>query len=393
MFFRRKKADGFEWHKYVRTTIKLKRDQRRARLEDIGRAAAGQAKAVGDAAVQGVAGAAGSGWRATVLAWRATFAKPAVALPVALCGLVATISGAYRWFTIAQDRQAAVPLGLGLAVLALLVPLVLSHVRSSGAALSRPKSWPQNTLPVVASAAVALTLGWFAWGRAGPGPTDAQSPPGWLSKSDDPTTVLEGKATVLSGEMIRLQGRLLHLSGIEAPDPQQTCTRQTKQPWRCGEIAFAALERLARAKPFKCIMQGGPDGLGRTEASCTVDGRDVAGALVKDGHVFSTSTFFGGYSALESSARSAGQGLWSGEADRPADFRAKAWAAAKTNSPDGCPIKGKISSNRKSYLMPWAPGYATATPKLSKGERWFCDEAEAQSAGFKAVEPARRTTN
>ena len=86
MFFRRKNADGFDWHKYVRTTIKLRREQRRAKLEEIGRVAAVQVKAAGDAAVHGVVGAAETGWRATASAWRKTIAQPAVAVPIALCG-------------------------------------------------------------------------------------------------------------------------------------------------------------------------------------------------------------------------------------------------------------------------------------------------------------------
>ena len=50
MIFRRKKADGFDWHHYVRTTLLLRRQQRRARLDEIGRAAASQAQAAAKAA-------------------------------------------------------------------------------------------------------------------------------------------------------------------------------------------------------------------------------------------------------------------------------------------------------------------------------------------------------
>ena len=392
MVFWRKKAEGFDWHTYVRTTIKLRRDQRRARLEDIGRVAAGQAKAVGGAAVQGVAGAASSGWRASVAAWRATLAKPAVALPVALCGLMALLSGAYRWSAIAADTQALVPLALGVAVLVLLAPLVvpiaLAGVGHRPTLASLQPS--QTVLSSMAVAGLALVLGWFAWGRGG---LDAAGTAvGATSNSEGAVTALEGRATVLSGETIRLQGRLLHLSGIEAPDQQQTCTKVTKQSWRCGEAAFAALERLARVKAFRCVMQGGPDATGRTEASCTVEGRDVAGELVKDGHVFSTATFFGGYAALESSARRAGQGVWSGPADRPTEYRAKLWAAAKATAPNGCPVKGRISSNRRTYLMPWTAGYADVTIRPARGERWFCDEAEAQNAGFSLAGATRRAS-
>ena len=382
MFFRRKKADGFDWHQYVRTTIKLRRDQRRAKLDDIGRVAASKAKAASDAAVNGVVEAAGSGRRATVAAWRSTIAQPAVALPFALCGGVALLSGGYRWLTIAPDAQALVPLILGLCVLLLIAPLALQHAGALRRVSLGAVPLPRNALPVVGISVLALALGWYAWGGAmprlmGQEGTRSNASPG------SGESVLEGRVTVLSGEMIRLQGRLLHLSGIEAPDRQQTCTRNTKQPWRCGEAAFAALEKLARAKAWRCVTQGGPDVLGRSEANCTLDGRDVAGELVKDGHVFSAATYFGGYAAMESEARHSGNGLWSGEAERPTDFRSRTWLAAKAQAPDGCPIKGRISEGRKTYLMPWAAGYAQANLRASRGERWFCDEAEAVNAGFK----------
>ena len=390
MFFRRKNADGFDWQQYVRTTIKLRRDQRRAKIEEIGRVAAVQVKAAGDAAVNGVVVAAGSGWRVTANAWRQTIAQPAVAFPIALCGGVALLSGMYRWFAIAPDGQALLPLGIGVAILLVIAPLVvprLSPARLRLRAGTLP-GLPANAVAIGGAVVLALGLGWFAWGRALTGPTGGPT----ASLSDGPATVLEGRATALSGEMVRLQGRLLHLSGIEAPLQQQTCTKASKQPWRCGEVALAALERLSRAKPFRCVTQGAPDVLGRTEASCTVDGRDVAGELVKEGHVFSVATYFGGYAGLEGEARRAGSGVWSGEAERPGDFRAKIWAAAKAAAPDGCPIKGRISSNRKSYLMPWMPGYAEANVRATRGERWFCDEAEAQNAGFKPATPAQRSS-
>ena len=40
MFGWRRRNDGFEWHKYVRTTIKLRREDRKKRIEDIKEAAA-----------------------------------------------------------------------------------------------------------------------------------------------------------------------------------------------------------------------------------------------------------------------------------------------------------------------------------------------------------------
>ena len=42
------------------------------------------------------------------------------------------------------------------------------------------------------------------------------------------------------------------------------------------------------------------------------------------------------------------------------------------------------SSGRKTYLMPWDADYARATIRPGRGDRWFCGEQEAQTAGFKS---------
>ena len=384
MKFWRKKSQGFDWHKYVRTTIKLRREQRRQKIEEIGRVAAVQAKAAGDAAVKGVAVAANGGWRAAVAGWRSTVAQPSISLPITFCGGIALFSGLYRWIAVAADRDAAIPFVIGFVLILLVAPLAFSQWPQRWPTLPAfdAMGLPSYALPAGIAAIAMLGLGWIGFGHLGAGLSTTLAP-GRAASSKDVTNVLEGRATVLSGEMIRLQGRLLHLSGIEAPDRRQTCTRPTRQSWNCGEAALAALERLARAKTFRCITQGTANAMGRTEASCSADGRDVAGELVKDGHVFSTATYFGGYAALESTARRSGAGLWSGDADRPADFRSKLWEAARAASPDGCPVKGQVGNGRKTYLVPWDSGYAAATMRPSRGDRWLCTEAEAQSAGFK----------
>ncbi len=396
MIFRRKKSQGFDWHTYVRTTIKLRRDQRKAKIEEIGRVAAHQARAAGDAAVQGVAQAASTGWRASVVAWRQTIAQPAVALPVTLCGAAALASGAYRWsITSGADRDALLPLLLGIVLLLAVAPLALARLLNGRVAMPALAGvqMPPGLIPVAAVGAVVLSLGWLAWGHALPGLTAASAPGSRPALPVGLANVLEGRATVISGEMIRLQGRLLHLAGIEAPDRQQSCTRATKQTWKCGEVASQALDRLARSKNFRCVTQGGPDQLGRIAANCTVDGRDVAGELVKEGHVFAAASYFGGYGPQEQEARNAGAGVWSGDAVRPSDYRTRIWDAAKVAAPNGCPVKGQVAGSRRTYLMPWAGGYARAGVRPERGERWFCDEAEAVAAGFKPPRSGARVAS
>jgi len=60
MFGWRKKPEGFEWNQYIRTTIKVRRENRRRRIEDAKHAAGQQMSAAGAALAAGskAAGAA-----------------------------------------------------------------------------------------------------------------------------------------------------------------------------------------------------------------------------------------------------------------------------------------------------------------------------------------------
>ena len=71
---------------------------------------------------------------------------------------------------------------------------------------------------------------------------------------------------------------------------------------------------------------------------------------------------------------------------RPAVFRAKVWDEAKKRAPDGCPIKGQVAGGSRIYVLPWSPDYDRVRVQKARGERWFCSEQEAVSAGFKAAQ-------
>jgi hypothetical protein len=51
----------------------------------------------------------------------------------------------------------------------------------------------------------------------------------------------------------------------------------------------------------------------------------------------------------------------------------------------GCNIKGNISvtSGERIYHMPSQDYYDETRIDFSKGERWFCSESEARSAGWR----------
>jgi len=52
----------------------------------------------------------------------------------------------------------------------------------------------------------------------------------------------------------------------------------------------------------------------------------------------------------------------------------------------GCVIKGNIGgAGLKFFILPDDPRWSAAIIDLAKGERWFCNEREAQDNGFQPV--------
>ena len=418
MFGWRKKSEGFDWHAYVRTTIKVRREARRDRIDAARQAALDQAHAAGKAVAAGskaagkaaVAGAQvgaeqsakGASWfasnlgRAFVAAFgplgagvRDGFARVFPRLagfdlagPLALIGGIAAASGAYRWETVRLDAEALIPLAIGAVLLLAAAPALLSRAGKTIPGINS-KVW------LMALGGAAAVAAMFVGGRMLIDPDRGTAGLfGTATLPSGKSAGAEGRAQAITGDTLRLNGVVYRLAGIEAPDRRQDCIKPGNRRWRCGESALSALERVARAKPLSCTPGGSADTAGRVPATCKFDGRDIAADLVRDGHVFAISSLFGGYSSEENDARQRKAGIWNGESERPAAYRAKAWEAAKTASPDGCPIKGVVGTSGKTYVLPGAKDYAKATIRTAKGERWFCSESEAVAAGFK---PAERT--
>lgn len=189
---------------------------------------------------------------------------------------------------------------------------------------------------------------------------------------------IEGKASVLAGDQLRVDGETVHLFGVEAPIASQQCAGSKS----CAASAKAALQKLVGGKRVTCEISG-RESNNASSATCQVNGADIAGQLVRGGHVFATTGLFATYASAEREARTNRAGLWRGDTLRPAEYRAKVWDEAKQSAPDGCPIKGTIAGENKTYLVPWAGSYEKAKVRSERGERWFCTEAEARAAGWK----------
>ena len=195
---------------------------------------------------------------------------------------------------------------------------------------------------------------------------------------------IAGPATVTDGDSITVSGHRIRLFGIDAPEGRQTCVAGD-QRWRCGRSATRALRKRIAGRSVVCAERD-RDRYGRVVAVCRVGGEDINAWMVSQGLAVAYRKYSRAYVGHERAAKAARQGLWRGDFVAPWDWRrGKRLAAAVPAARAGaCRIKGNISrSGKRIYHVPGAQHYDRTRIDTSKGERWFCSEAEARSAGWR----------
>ena len=201
-----------------------------------------------------------------------------------------------------------------------------------------------------------------------------------------------GSAKVVDGDTVVVNATRIRLEGIDAPEAGQTCGRQPSCrrhasgmcDWPCGTAATAALAGLIEGKVVRCEARGA-DRYGRTLAVCFLGEQDVNAWMVRQGHAWAFVRYSTRYVAEGRQARLLRLGIWQGEAIPAWEHRARRWAAAGSQAPQGCTIKGNVTARGKIYHMPWSPWYAQIDMDAGNGRRWFCTEAEALAAGWRPV--------
>lgn len=191
------------------------------------------------------------------------------------------------------------------------------------------------------------------------------------------------RVRIVDGDTLAIDGVKYRINGIDAPEADQTCKRADGRSWRCGKVATDHLFELTDEREVRCEGLTA-DGYGRLIARCTADGQDLAARMIEDGMAWAFLRFTDEYAGVEARARAAERGIWQGEAIPAWAFRRARWAGAASRAPAGCPIKGNIGRNGRIYHTPWSPWYARTRINVARGERWFCDEAEAIAAGWRA---------
>ena len=195
-----------------------------------------------------------------------------------------------------------------------------------------------------------------------------------------------GVPRVTDGDTLKIGTRTIRLHGIDAFENGQDCERRARS-YNCGADATNALRKLAR-EGLRCVGDGFDD-YDRLIAVCHAGSRNINAALVESGHALAFRRYSLDYVTEEERAQKNRAGAWAGTFTPPWEFRNARWATAGNSAPDpACPIKGNISrKGARIYHAPWSRSYKRTKISLEKGERWFCDEAEARAAGWR---PPRR---
>jgi endonuclease YncB( thermonuclease family) len=197
-------------------------------------------------------------------------------------------------------------------------------------------------------------------------------------------TFAAADGTVIDGDTLNLNGTRYRLNGIDAPESAQSCKTANGKSWKCGEAATNTLVKLTSGKRVSCETLG-QDIYGRDIATCQAGGTDLGRAMVAQGMAWAYLKFSDTYAADQAKAQAEKRGIWQGPAQPAWEFREQKWSAASKQAPEGCPIKGNISDNGRIYHTPWSKWYARTKINTTKGERWFCDEAEAVAADWRAA--------
>jgi endonuclease YncB( thermonuclease family) len=217
-------------------------------------------------------------------------------------------------------------------------------------------------------------------------------------------------AVVSDGNTLQLDGIKYRLEGVDAPDFDQTCIDQHADPWTCGVDARDQLKAWIGHRAVRCEDKG-PDTVvkSRRIGVCSIDGEagSVNQWLVHEGLALDLEPAASGrFKADEADARDNQRGLWRGCFTAPQDFRHWKTDAvllgascrsdkdteiraflfpAEPAMPPGCTIKAKFAIRAKVtgkigiYQMQGCRSYAA----LTKPNRWFCSEEDAQAAGFR----------
>ncbi|SDS37888.1 thermonuclease family protein [Bradyrhizobium canariense] len=233
---------------------------------------------------------------------------------------------------------------------------------------------------------------------------------GFLGIAFSANSARAANPVVKDGNTIQLGELTYRLDGIDAPELDQMCIDDHADPWTCGVDARDQLTKLIGGHPVHCDDQGPAKGFRKRHIGvCTVTGETASlnQLLVRQGFALNLEpSAKGRFVKDQADAKDGRRGMWKGCFVSPQEFRhgkkdgALLGGSCRADKdreiraalfpedlamPSGCAIKAKfavrarVTGNVGIYHLQGCRSY----PALTKPDRWFCSEDDAQAAGFR----------
>ena len=138
-------------------------------------------------------------------------------------------------------------------------------------------------------------------------------------KSPAVPTAITGIARVVDGDSLVIKQTRLRLHGIDAPETNQQCFRDSKA-WPCGKEATSTLAAIVENTRLNCAVLD-RDRYKRLIVRCAVDKIDLGERLVRLGLAMAYTQYSEDYVQAEAFARKRRVGIWSGEFVEPRLWR------------------------------------------------------------------------
>lgn len=199
-----------------------------------------------------------------------------------------------------------------------------------------------------------------------------------------------GIARAIDGDSLKVGATEVRLSGIDAPEYKQTC-RVGLSNWSCGADAAAALRGMVDGRQLRCLPRD-RDVYGRTVATCTLNGVDVAETVVRRGPAIVLENGSALYRQTEAQSKAARAGIWASDFQPPAAYRAanrRAVASTRTmpTSRTVVPRQGAPAASSSMWRSCAAARAAGAAP-VYRGQPGYNPNLDGDSDGI-ACEPYR----
>ena len=227
---------------------------------------------------------------------------------------------------------------------------------------------------------VALTLGIFK-------NIAAETTQQMVEANQDQTREAVTVEQVVDGDTIVLEdGRTVRYIGIDTPE-----TKHPSQGQECfGQEASFRNKQLVEGKVIQLEKDvSETDRYGRILRYVWLDNQMINQVLVEEGYAYAASfppdiKHQDQLTLAEAEARELRRGLWSAcNVARSNESDHQVLGTSTDNTlPTDCTIKGNISENGKLYHLPGCDSYNQVVISQQKGERWFCSESDALSAGW-----------